>query len=319
MKPELDKREKLLAEWIKGIVGDVTLIPLVNDASARRYYRIADGERTIIAMDAPAPESVRDFVDMAERFADAGLRTPAVHAFEENLGFCLLEDLGDELLCSHPADSGAYRQAWQSLLRLQRDVDSSRLPSFDRAFMARELELFPQWYCAEFKSRPLTAGEADAYRQVCEYLIEALLGQAQVAMHRDYHSRNLLVVADGIAIIDFQGAVRGPITYDPASFGNDLYASIEPDAENEMLARFHADSIREGLPVAKDLGEYRRLYDCAAIQRLTKILGLFVRVNQQLDKPHFLDYLPGCAQTLQAIASRYQELQPLAEMIEIRQ
>ena len=288
MKADAKQRKKLLAEWIKGIVGDVTITPLANDASARSYYRVTGGERAIIAMDAPAPESVRDFVDLAALFSASGVRVPALHAFDEEKGFCLLEDLGDDLLCrGHPPDGRHYAQAWRTLIHIQQNVDPARLPPFDRAFIMRELELFPQWYCAEFKGRPLDPAEQDGYRQASGHLVEALVGQPQVAMHRDYHSRNLMVVADEIAVIDFQGAMRGPIAYDPASLGKDLYAPMAAGAEAEALARFHAEAARAGLPVAADFSDYLLLYEHAAAQRLTKILGLFVRVSRRLGKDRF--------------------------------
>ena len=270
-------------------------------------------------MDAPPPESVQEFVDVARLFAAAGLRVPQVHAFDPQLGFCLLEDLGDELLCrGHRPDGQMYAQAWRSIIRLQRNVDASRLPPFDRAFIRRELELFPQWYCADFKRRPLDRREQQAWQQACDHLAAALTGQPQVAMHRDYHSRNLMVVGDEIAIIDFQGACRGPIAYDPASLGRDLYAPIDRSQEEELLARFHAASVAAGLPVAADLSDYLPLYEHAAAQRLTKVLGLFVRIDRKLGKRRFLDHLPACAQSLCDLASRHRPLRPIAAMIEAR-
>ncbi len=291
---------------------------LPNDASLRKYYRCTGSSGKIIAMDAPPPESLARFVEVARLLEASGLRVPRIHATDLKRGFCLLEDFGDCLLARSAPGGEPYARASQAIVTLQLNVPAASLPPFDRAFIMRELALFPEWYCAEYRSDPLSDAESESYARVCERLADVLLSQPQAAMHRDFHSRNLFDLGSAIGIIDFQDAVCGPQAYDIASLLRDLYVTIDEQDELDLLVRHYERARSAGLPMPADFGEYYIGYEYASVQRMAKILGLFVRLYRQRGKDAYLQHLPRCAQAAHAAALRYRELRPLALMIEAR-
>ena len=296
----------------------VNLVPIAGDASLRRYFRFAGGGQGIVAVDVPPSESVARFVAMRTRFDECGLRVPRILATEIAEGFMLIEDFGDETYeRAFPATGlkQLYEPALRAINRLQSCCAPQGLESFDETFIKRELALFPDWYCARYVRQPLTFAEQNDYDQVCAHLIEIAQAQAQVPMHRDFHSRNLFVLANGPGIIDFQDAVLGPITYDLASTLRDLYVPIGPAAERDLLAAHWAAARVEGLPVARVFRLFERDYDFVSVQRLTKIMGLFPRANELAGKRNLLQYLPRCGALLCSRAARYPELRPLQTMV----
>lgn len=221
-----------------------SLAPASADASFRRYLRVAGRGGSLIVMDAPPPqEDVRPFVRMARRILAAGLNAPQVLAADEAQGFVLLSDLGRELYlqrlqqCDAPEADRLMRQALQALVHFQQQVAADDLPPYDEALLACELELFPQWCVQREFGIEWDASQRAAWEAVCRVLVDSALAQPQVAVHRDWMPRNLMLATPNPGILDFQDAVRGPLSYDLASLLRDAFISWDEEREIDWAAR----------------------------------------------------------------------------------
>jgi aminoglycoside/choline kinase family phosphotransferase len=208
--------------------------PASADASFRSYWRVSGAGTTVVVMDAPpGKEDIEPWLDIGARLQSAGLHTPEVLAVDRANGFVLMEDLGTRLYLPELRDSTVdvlYADALDALLKMQTRADAAGLPYFDEAFLTQELELMPEWFLRRHLGATVECDDWDRIELAFRALITSARAQPQGFMHRDYHSRNLLVVdADNPGVIDFQGAMTGPITYDLASLLRDCY--IAWDAE----------------------------------------------------------------------------------------
>ena len=298
------------------------LAPASADASFRRYFRarLADG-RTFVAMDAPPDkEDCRPFVRVAALFAAAGVHVPAIHAQDLAQGFLLLEDLGGETMLER-LGTGAdprplYAAATDALVRLQAASRPGELPEYDRALLARELDLFPDWYVARELRHALTDGERAAMRAAFDALLANNLAQPRVYVHRDYHSRNLMCSDPAPGIVDFQDAVHGPITYDLVSLLRDAYVAWEEEQVLDWAVRYWEKARKAGLPVRADFGEFYRDFEWMGAQRQLKVIGIFARLFHRDGKARYLDDIPRVRGYLLPTLRRYRELAPLAKLIE---
>ena len=301
------------------------LDPIAGGASSKKYFRIASAKKPIIAMITLKPDSITRYEKFRSLYAAAQIRVPHTYQFEQEHNFALIEDLGDQLYASALTTDASisvaalYQPAWETIIRYQSaKLPLNSLPRYDKALLERELALFPEWYATKLRSCPLNDAEAHDYAKICALLIQVFVKQPQLLTHRDYHSRNLFVCTNGPAVIDFSDSVVGPITYDIASLLRDLYVNLDSEQEMDFLIRSWEQVRATGLPVEADFGEYYLQYEFTSLQRLVKILGLFVRLNQQDGRPDNMAYLPKCEQLVHAIALRYRELRPLALMVEKR-
>jgi N-acetylmuramate 1-kinase len=299
------------------------------DASFRRYLRVQGVHQgqacSLIVMDAPPPqEDVRPFVKVAGLIAAAGLQAPQVLQTDEAQGFLLLSDLGNTLYLdalgaadAAQADS-LMRDALTALLKFQQGVDATALPPFDEGLLSRELALFPQWcVLAEFGVR-WTDAEKAVWQRSCDLLINSALAQPQVAVHADWMPRNLMVLpgAANPGILDFQDAVRGPISYDLASLLRDAFISWDEAQELDWAVRWWQQARAVGLPVAEDFGEFWRALEWMGLQRHLKILGIFCRLKHRDGKVRYAGDLPRFFAYATRVAMRYGPLRPLLKLLE---
>lgn len=301
-----------------------SLRPASADASFRRYFRIDGAQRSsFVLMDAPPPqEDVRPFVKVAALIADAGLHAPQVLAADEAQGFLLLTDLGRQLYLDALAEASAgqadalMRDAIKALVHWQLHVDASGLPPFDEALLQREMALFPEW-CVQ-KEFGVTWGETEHkhWAHVTRRLADSALAQPQLAVHRDWMPRNLMVCDPNPGILDFQDAVRGPLTYDVASMLRDAFLSWEEEREIDWAARYWEQARKSGLPVPPDFGEFWRQVEWMGLQRHLKVLGIFCRLKHRDGKPKYAEDLPRFFAYATKVARRYRELGPLLPLIE---
>jgi len=312
--------------------------PASADASFRSYWRATDAAGTTrVIMDAPpAQEDVGPWLDIGARLHAIGLHTPQVLAVDRAQGFILMEDLGSRAylpeLNAQTVDA-LYADALDALLRMQRQADPRGLPVFDEAFLRMELELMPQWFLRRHLGHDLTGHERAIVDAAFSALIDAVRGQPQGFMHRDYHSRNLMLVehggvehrhstADPIAlpnpgIIDFQGAVVGPITYDLASLLRDCYIAWEPERVEGWLESYRQRAANAHLiDTQTDAARFRRWFDLTGLQRHLKVLGLFCRLWYRDGKPQYLADLPLVWHYVITVARSYDDLAPLADLLE---
>jgi len=318
------ERLELLRCWLESVLGhgDFALTPASNDASFRRYFRarFADGRPSLIAMDAPpSREDCRPYVHVAELFGAAGAHVPAVHARDIDNGFLLLSDLGDTtyLAALEPGSADRlYSDALESLLRIQLASRAGALPEYSRELLSRELALFPEWYVARQLGRKLS----DAQRRAMEESFAALLGnnlaQPRVFVHRDYHSRNLMLCEPNPGILDFQDAVFGPATYDLVSLLRDAYISWPEERVIDWCIRYWERARNAGLPVAPDFSDFYRDFEWMGAQRQIKVLGIFARLCFRDGKEAYLRDQPLVMRYLRATCQRYRELAPLARLLD---
>ncbi|MFL6625550.1 MAG: aminoglycoside phosphotransferase family protein [Vitreoscilla sp.] len=294
------------------------------DASSRRYFRVtgADGA-TFIVMDSPAAEdSVAAFVHIGGLILGAGLHAPRVLEQDVHQGFLLLDDLGStqylEALraVDHPAADLLMRDAIGALIQWQLHGDCSTLPPYDDALLRREIQLFPDWCVTREFGVAWTPKEHEIWKTVSQRLIDSALAQPQVAVHRDWMPRNLMVCDRNPGVLDFQDAVRGPITYDLASLLRDAFLSWDEEHELDWAVRYWQQARHAGLPVDADFGEFWRQAEWMGLQRHLKILGIFCRLKHRDDKPHYSEDLPRFFNYATKVANRYGPLRPLLNLLE---
>jgi aminoglycoside/choline kinase family phosphotransferase len=330
-----ESRERLSAfeTWLAPLVNTLglraqTLRAASSDASFRRYLRIDGTAGSFIIMDAPpSHEDVRPFIAVADLIHRAGLHAPKVLAQDTQHGFLLLSDLGStlylaELRAAASAEDTAgvdrlMRGAFLALVVWQQCVDASSLPAYDDALLRRELALFPEWCVQREFGVTWDADELATWATTCDLLVSSALAQPVVAVHRDYMPRNLMVCdATSPGILDFQDAVRGPITYDVASMLRDAFISWEEDQELDWAIRYWQQARAVGLPLPSDFGDYWRQVEWMGLQRHLKVLGIFCRLKHRDGKPAYSADLPRFFNYAHKVARRYEGLGPLARLLE---
>jgi aminoglycoside/choline kinase family phosphotransferase len=329
--PDTERRDHFHA-WLARIapahgLQPETLAPASADASFRRYLRLQGRTGPLIVMDAPPPqEDVRPFVNMAGRIVQAGLNAPQVLESDPEQGFLLLSDLGQTLYLDalRQADAAEadrlMRQAMQALVHFQGHVSADGLPVYDEALLARELALFPEWCVQREFGITWTAAQQASWDAVCQVLITSALAQPQVTVHRDWMPRNLMRCEPNPGILDFQDAVRGPITYDVASMLRDAFLSWDEEREIDWAARWWEQARRAGLPLGDtlghDFGECWRALEWMGLQRHLKVLGIFCRLKHRDGKAKYADDLPRFFAYATRVANRYRPLRPLLALLE---
>ncbi len=299
-----------------------------SDASFRRYFRI-DGAAgaSFIVMDAPPPqEDVRPFVAVAALLHDAGLHAPQVLEQDAAQGFLLLTDLGSRLYLAELQEAVArgdlkhadalMRSALAALVLWQQRADASALPPYDDALLRRELALFPDWCVTREHGVVWSDAQQQQWQAACDLLVRSALAQPNVAVHRDFMPRNLMVTDAGPGILDFQDAVRGPISYDVASMLRDAFISWDEAQEIDWAVRYWEAARQAGLPVDADFGEFWRQLEWMGLQRHLKVLGIFCRLKHRDGKPKYSEDLPRFFAYAHKVATRYNGLGPLARLLE---
>jgi N-acetylmuramate 1-kinase len=296
--------------------------PASSDASFRRYFRIEDTSgKSYIAMDAPPPqEDVRPFIQVADLFGRTGVSVPQVLAQDTERGFLLLSDLGSTTYLHQLNGDTAhklYLDAIDALVMLQAQSRPDVLPEYDRALLLRELMLFPDWYIGKHLGATLTDAQKNSLDKVFETLLANNLAQAQVYVHRDYHSRNLMVLPQGNpGILDFQDAVYGPITYDLVSLLRDAYIQWDEEQVLDWAIRYWERARRAGLPVNPDIDAFYRDFEFMGLQRHLKVLGIFARLYHRDGKSAYLNDIPLVLDYTRKAAHRYKATAPLVKLLD---
>lgn len=320
------QRLKQLTDWLHSLYPEEvpTIAPASADASFRRYFRatFTDG-RTLIVMDAPPEhENCQPFLHVARLFEDAGTHVPHVHAADLKQGFLLLSDLGNTTYAQALAGGDIanartlYGAATDALIKIQRASRENELPPYDEALLRRELNLFPEWYVAKHLGITLTDKQAALLEESFRRIVANNLAQPRVYVHRDYHSRNLMLTEPNPGILDFQDAVYGPVTYDLVSLFKDAYICWEEADTMDWLIRYWEKARRAGLPVHEDFGEFYRDYEWMGVQRHIKVLGIFARLSHRDGKDGYLKDMPLVMKYLRAACERYLELKPLLLLLD---
>ncbi|WP_315900081.1 aminoglycoside phosphotransferase family protein [Ferrimonas balearica] len=324
---ETDNRQRALARWLDTIWAGTASAPelIFGDASFRRYFRYRREGRSEIAMDAPPQlEDCRPFLALTQAYQAVGLPVPQLLAQDLDQGFLCLTDLGDQHLAGALKGDQAehwYQQALGLLPTIARVRESvlGPLPLYDRALLERELAIFPEWLLEAHLGLTLSESEWALWRQTCECLVHNALSQPQVGIHRDFHSRNLMVVGDSLALIDYQGALLGPVSYDPVSLLRDCYWTL-PESQVEAHAQAYLATLQaEGLLAPEvDWPTFQRWMDLMGMQRHLKAAGIFARLHRRDGKSGYLADIPRVLGYLIDIGERYDDTRPLAQWLAMR-
>lgn len=317
-------REEQLVGWLESVLGSASfaIAPASSDASFRRYFRVSENDRTLIAMDAPPPqENCEPFIHVARVFGEAGLNVPRVLAQDIERGFLLLTDLGDTTYLSAIGENrinvnNLYRDACLALVKLQAASRQNVFPDYDEALLTREMQLFPDWYVGKHLQVSLSTEQLQSLQSMFALLNRNILNQPQVYVHRDYHSRNLMVCDDNPGVLDFQDAVYGAITYDLVSLLKDAYVKWEEEQILDWAVRYWQAARKADLPVAADFAEFYRDFEWMGVQRHLKVLGIFARLYHRDGKDGYLKDMPLVMAYLYAACTRYRELKPLVKLLD---
>ncbi|WP_372523111.1 aminoglycoside phosphotransferase family protein [Sulfuricaulis sp.] len=322
----MDTRLDALKDWTARVLGAgrFDIRPASADASFRRYFRVTAGQQSLIAMDAPPDKGgMRSYVAIARRFHALGLNVPEVLEENHDLGFFLITDLGDRLYLRHLSDQTVerlYGDAMGALVVLQAgsftQAAGKFLPDYDEVLLQREMEIFREWYLGRHLGLKLAASQQAALDETFTLLARAALSQPQVWVHRDYHSRNLMVTdRNNPGILDFQDAVLGPVTYDLVSLLRDCYIAWPRARVEDWVKGYHELALQSGIPVGDDDNRFLRWFDLMGVQRHLKATGIFARLNHRDNKPGYLSDIPRTLGYVQEVSARYPELQPLNALL----
>lgn len=332
------------------------LSPASSDASFRRYWRVEMSDPaslkqvaslslqaplassakhlSLVVMDAPPEhENCAPFVQIAQALRDDGVHTPWIVAQDLSAGFLLLEDCGSQTYLDALAPFGGlipfdtpaldlvralFDDAIAALIALQKspNLRQANLPLYDQALLRRELELFPEWYVKHHLKRELSAAEQQVWQEGTDFLIQNILRQPQVPVHRDFTVRNLMVTAaDNPAVLDFQDAVIGAITYDILSLTRDAFLGLGEELVLDLVVRYWEKARAAGLPVAETISDFWYDFEIIGVQRHLKVAGIFARLNYRDGKPKYLAEIPRFISYLLKVCNRYEELRPLGTLI----
>jgi aminoglycoside/choline kinase family phosphotransferase len=328
-----DARLDALRAWLdQALPSNVNAIaPASEDASFRRYFRVSlrhsltlsdSGARaaTLIAMDAPPPrEDCRPYVAVARLLSDAGVHAPEIVAADVEHGFLLLSDLGTETYLAALTEASApvlYRDASAALIRWQCASREDVLPVYDEALLRRELDLFPDWYIERHLGQSLTRAQRTTLESAFARILAEALSQPRVFVHRDYHSRNLMLSAPNPGVLDFQDAVLGPVTYDLVSLLRDAYITWSEEQQLDWAIRYWEGAREASLPVGDDFAAFWRAFEWMGVQRQLKVLGIFARLYHRDGKAGYLPDMPRVMAYLRGACARYRELGPLLRLID---
>jgi N-acetylmuramate 1-kinase len=322
----MNLRENLLIDWVRNACNNphATLQAMQNDASFRHYFRVfLLDNTTFIAMDAPPDkENSKPFVNVAQRLFKAGLNVPEIKAIDWKNGFLLLTDLGDDLYLPILKENNRvkidrlYGDALAALATMQTCVETDQLPLYDEKLLRFEMSLLPDWFITKHLGIILTDEEQKELDSCFDLLVKNALQQPQVFVHRDYHSRNLLFNSkQNPAILDFQDAVKGAVTYDLVSLLKDAYISFPKEWIDEKVIGYHQLATQMGIISNVSEKEFLKWFDWMGLQRHIKVVGIFARLYHRDGKAGYLKDIPLVLKYIIETADLYPEMAWLKELM----
>lgn len=322
------QRETSLKNWCsaQGLLHGVDFdwVMISGDASFRRYFRVSTHGVSWVAVDAPPEhEDSEQFCKVAALFARQGCSVPEVLAKDFEQGFMLLSDLGDRQLLKELNESTVdsyYAMAFDELVKLQSAADSSALPVYDDEKLMQEMSLFQDWFLHAYLQIQLDDAQSQLILNTQKSISEQVRKQKQVYVHRDFHSRNLMIVDQGLALIDFQDALLGPITYDAVSLLKDVYIEWPEQKRKQMLENYF-EKLKQNNILESDFS-FQRFYEdfeLMGLQRHLKILGIFARLSIRDGKHAYLKDLPltfsYLESALEKLAGKYPDFQAFVSFV----
>ncbi len=320
----MDKRLEQLSDWLEqglGIIGG-HIAPASSDASFRRYFRVTLPGKSYIVMDAPpAQEDCGPFIKISAALAGYGLNVPVVLAQDLTQGFLLLTDLGHQQYLSALNEASAdqlYGDAITALVQLQAhgELSEGDLPHYDHALLVREMRLFQEWFLEQHLQITLSETQQGELDETLEWLAQQSLQQPYVWVHRDYHSRNLMLTSEhNPGVLDFQDAVIGPVSYDLVSLLKDCYIAWPRERIEAWLAQYRQQALVAGVNVGESDEQLLHWFDVMGVQRHLKVLGIFARLNIRDGKPGYLQDIPRIMAYLLEVVVKTPQLQSLQRLL----
>lgn len=316
-----DFRIMSLIDWLENdcLLNVQSCDPASNDASFRRYFRVKINDKNFIAMDAPPDkENIVPFLEIATLFKNANVNTPTILQCNLEDGFILLEDFGSQWLLDELNDENAtplYAKALNDLLPLHTNerLLNANLPAYDAELLRREMALFEQWFVEQLLDDELPQ---NLWENVQQLLIQSALDQPIVCVHRDYHSRNLMVLENGdLGVLDFQDAVLGALTYDIVSLLRDCYIDWEQDKIHSWLHDYF-QQLKAANVVDCDFETFKRWFDLMGMQRHLKAIGIFARLHLRDEKSDYLKSIPRTLNYVLQVCKNYPQLHEFKTLVE---
>ena len=322
-----DPRQVRLAEWANSLMETVrddqetiSLERVSDDASFRRYFRLRTDAAVVVLMDAPPDkEPIASFLDIGNRLLASGSRSPRIFGTDQTLGFVAMEDFGNRqfaeaIRTSNRDRDNEFDRAARAIERFQ-GVDTKGLPVYSRKLLIDEPSLYPEWFLKQYLGLPLSADFWDEWSSLNDLLLDSAIEQPQMFVHRDFHSRNLMMLDDGeLGILDFQDGVIGPVTYDWVSLLRACYFRYEPDFVDFQLDRL-IDQFERVSSQAFERARWQQWFDWMGVQRHLKCAGIFARLAIRDNKPSYLQDIPRVIDHLIDVCSQYSALEVLTRRL----
>ncbi len=319
----MSERFESLQNWLKETLetSDFILKPASKDASFRYYYRLALDNNTFIVMDAPPnQEDCKPFIKVSNILHECNVNVPIIHNMDLEQGFLLLSDFGDDHYLNKLNNliaNNLYSDAIQTILSMQLSSDTKELSKYNEALLRREMSLFTDWLLDKHLGITLNAYQVKAIDALFDLLVTNALEQPQVFVHRDFHSRNLMLTKDNNpGVIDFQDAVVGPVTYDLVSLLKDCYIKWTTKQINGWVNFYLSELATHDSKLDIDREQFQRWFDLMGVQRHLKASGIFARLSHRDNKHGFLKDIPRTLSYIVDLRSTYKELLPLCQLIE---
>jgi aminoglycoside/choline kinase family phosphotransferase len=317
----MSERYELLKHWLAEVLdtSDFQLKPASEDASFRSYHRVFLQDKTYIVMDAPpAQEDCKPFVQITEKLLACDINVPAIHYRDLEQGFLLLDDFGNDLYLDKLDASSVktlYADAITSLAHMQDCAEVTALPLYDEALLQREMHLFTDWLLKKHLGTDLNKEQNQSIEKLFETLVQNALEQPQCFVHRDFHSRNLMITdTKNPGVIDYQDAVYGPISYDLVSLLKDCYIKWPKTDINTWVDYYLSKKSNDGIEI--DRQQFQRWFDLMGVQRHLKASGIFARLSHRDSKHHYLNDIPRTLSYIVDLKNDYEELSLLCQIIE---
>jgi aminoglycoside/choline kinase family phosphotransferase len=313
-----DLRLQQLTNWVKKSLPEASLSVASADASFRRYFRVYCQNQTMIAMDAPPEkEDSNPFIDITQRLLNADVHVPEILEYSLKQGFMLLSDLGStpylDRLNNETADD-LYADAITALIKIQQ-ADTQGLPVYNADLLQQEMQLMPDWFLGTHLQLDLSASQQKIITDIFTDLSNAVLEQPQAFVHRDYHSRNLMLTENNNpGIIDYQDAVLGAITYDLVSLLRDCYIAWSDNKVEQWALAYRNQAVAAGVIASVDDDTFMRWFDLMGLQRHIKVLGIFARLYHRDGKENYLNDLPQTLDYVLQVGKKHPETQALTQL-----
>ena len=319
----MDPRYEQLQVWLKSLgIENYQVAPASADASFRRYFRVVWQDKSYIVMDAPPDkEDCHPFIMVAEMLHRIGLNVPVILEQDLEQGLLLLSDLGNTVYLSELNNAtvdNLYTSAMDALLIMQRQGEVNNLPPYDKALLENEAALFHQWFIEQHLQQSLSTEQHKRLNNAVELLVDNALAQPQVCVHRDYHSRNLMINKlnpEQPGILDFQDAVVGPVTYDLVSLLKDCYIDWPREQVEKWVSQYREKAISQGVIENISHEVFLKWFDLMGMQRHLKAIGIFARLKHRDGKTGYIKDIPRTLDYVIDVAERYPEFSELAQWL----